>query len=218
MPGHEALRALYGHAAVVCLEGENGLMLCAVVLVDAANVVPKRNTPDKAEEENDADHTIDYVEENLISEYGKMILEQCGHAQWKQLIEGDKECQREKNVQGRGPCADFGFSLAAFLIFRGLCTFCVCFFGLCALLHDRLFCVFASLGIFLFQSNIGGKAQCSEAERHGVSQGCYPANDRPPHPFVMVRRAGQRLGVEFDLALRLAFGGTTTDGDSPGMR
>ena len=52
----------------LCLEGENRLVLGAVILVHAPDVGPQRDAPDEQQEQADADDAVDHVEQDLVAE------------------------------------------------------------------------------------------------------------------------------------------------------
>ena len=62
-----------GLERVAVLEGEYGLVLGAVVLVDAANIGEQRNSPDEQQEQDQADRAIDQIEHDLAAQRGIRI-------------------------------------------------------------------------------------------------------------------------------------------------
>ena len=94
---------------ITVLEGENCLVLRAVIFVYAMNVSPQRDSPNKQQEKSDADGAIHEVEDNLLAEERIDAFQFGGSQQRKELIHENKKPEGEDNVDGSHPATDFEF-------------------------------------------------------------------------------------------------------------
>src|ERR1700676_3240900 len=107
---------LYGFRVerVSILKSKDGFVLGAVILVDAANVLPKRNSPDEEQKQYQADAAVDQVENNPATEGGIDLLKFGSRQKRDVFVHEDEEGQRDHDVDGGQPVAESGGFLAAF--------------------------------------------------------------------------------------------------------
>src|SRR5579872_2109164 len=99
---------------IAILECEDRLVLGAVIFVNAADIFPERNAPDKQQEQGEADYAVDQVEDDASAERGVVLFEfRCGQ-QRNVLIHEDEEGDRDNDVDGGEPGADRGGLLGGF--------------------------------------------------------------------------------------------------------
>ena len=148
------------------LESENRFVLGSVVLVDAANVGHQRDSPDKEQEERNADDAVDYIEQDLVAERRINVLEFGGRDQWNKLVQKDKKSNRENDIYRGYPATDFGLLARFTLIDR-----------------NRV------------ERHIGRIAERAEAQHHRLAKRDDATYDRPTHPLVLFREPVERLGI-----------------------
>src|ERR1700722_17261924 len=96
-----------GLKRVAVLEREYRFVLGAVILVDAANILPERNAPHEKQEHRNADQSVDEIKDELVAEYGIHALKFGGRKQGKILVHEDEEQDGERHVQASHPARDF---------------------------------------------------------------------------------------------------------------
>jgi len=177
---------------IAVLECVDRFVLSAVILVDAANIFPERNSPDEEQEERNSNQAIDEIEDELLAkDWIHMLQLGCGDER-KVLVHEDEERDGKDNVYGRHPASDLE------LLRRD------------AGVRSWIFFIFVEREIF--EHCIGGKLQCAKAKGHGVAKRHDAADYWPAHPLVLIGGPCGLLAMSDDLTGRLS------DGDPPGMR
>ena len=95
-------------------EGEHGLVFGAVILIDAANVLPQRNAPHEEQEHRNPNQPIDQVEHDLLTENRIHTLQFRRRQQRQVLVHEDEKGDGEGYVHARHPAGDFKLLALAF--------------------------------------------------------------------------------------------------------
>src|ERR1700733_11194584 len=157
---------------VAILKRENRFVLGTVILVDAANVLPERNTPHKQKKHSDANQAVDKIKEELVAEHGIHALKLSGREQREILVHEDEEQDGKRHVKASHPARNFEFLALIFV----RTTFQIAIRIFAARLAGRDF----------FEHGVRGKLQRAESEAHGVAERHYAAHYRPAHPLVLL--------------------------------
>jgi len=154
---------------IAVLESEYSLVLGAVVLVHAPNILQQRSTPNEKQEQEKTNNSVHQVEDNLLAEDRIHALQFRGRHQGQKLVHENKKADGKNDIDGGDPPTNFQLLLVRFAGRRR--------------------------GLQFVERNVGRKLQRSKAQRHGVSQGDDTAHDWPGHPFMFFGKPLQRLTV-----------------------
>src|ERR1017187_10268644 len=83
----------HGVERVSVFEGKDGFVLGTVILVDTANILPERYSPNEEQEQYEADTTIDQVENNSAAQSGINFLEFGRSQEGNVFVHEDEESQ-----------------------------------------------------------------------------------------------------------------------------
>src|SRR5262245_11494713 len=148
MQSRECLRIAYIYR-LSRFEVENDLVLGAVILEHAPDVLPTRDHVQKSEKDSHTNAAVNHVEGDSSMKGGETLFEQRGQVQRNEFIQEDKETEGEKQVQRHHPGRNFlRFSLL------------------------RL-----GFGRVLIERRVGGKLQCLHAKPHRLSESSNAAQD-----------------------------------------
>src|SRR5215469_8850895 len=93
---------------VSVLESEHCLMLGAVVLIDAADVLPQRDSPNEQQKQTEADRPVDQVKHDASAQGGIDLLQFGRRQQGNVLVHENEKGERDNHVEGGEPTADGG--------------------------------------------------------------------------------------------------------------
>src|SRR5579863_3008249 len=107
MPGDELLRVFHIDR-LAGFEVEDDLMLCAVEFEDAADIFRAREQQQEADEDREANHTVDGVEEDLALDHGRLMAQIFGQFEGEEFVDSQEENKSEDHLNGHYPTRDFG--------------------------------------------------------------------------------------------------------------
>src|SRR5450755_1661856 len=98
---------------IAILESKDRLVLGTVILVDAPNILPQRHSPNEQKEQQEADASVDQVENDPSTQRWIDLLQFRRGQQRDVFVHEDEKAQREQEIPGSQPVTDGGRLLAS---------------------------------------------------------------------------------------------------------